>query len=130
MTTVTSPELMTTEALLQLPEDGTERWLIKGKLRQKQKTVELRQNQRAVRDRFHSSVMAATTTYLKNWRDHQPEPRGEVLCGEAGLRLSRDPDTTFGVDVAYVSPEVMARQNDETALINGVPVLTVEILTP
>jgi Uma2 family endonuclease len=64
------------------------------------------------------------------WLDQQPPPRGQVLCGEAGVRLRRDPDTTAGVDVVYVSAEVMARQSDETTLIDGVPVLAVEILSP
>jgi Uma2 family endonuclease len=25
--------------------------------------------------------------FLDNWLDHQPEPRGSVLCGEDGVRL-------------------------------------------
>jgi len=32
--------------------------------------------------------------------------------------------------VVYVSPEVVARQTDETTLVEGVPVLAVEILSP
>jgi Uma2 family endonuclease len=74
--------------------------------------------------------MARVTKFLANWVDQQPEPRGEVLCGEAGVRLRRDPDSAVGVDVVYVSAEVMARQTDDTTLIEGVPVLAVEILSP
>ena len=83
-----------------------------------------------VRNRFHSKVLASVTTCLKNWRDTHPEPRGDVLSGDAGVRLRRDPDTTVGIDVVYVSPEVLARQSDETTLIDGVPLLAVEILSP
>jgi len=90
------PRRMTTEELLALPDDGVERWLINGELREKPMTV---------RHRFHSSVMVCVSTVLKNWRDQQPEPRGVVYCGEAGVRLHRNPDTTVGVDVTYVPPK-------------------------
>jgi Uma2 family endonuclease len=112
---------MTTEEFLALPDNGTERWLIAGELREKPLTV---------RNRFHSKAMANTSKFLGNWRDQLPEPRGDVLCGEAGVQLSRNPDSTFGIDVMYVSPEVTARQSDETTLIDGLPLLAVEILSP
>ena len=114
-------EPMTTEALLALPDNGTERWLIRGELQEKPMTV---------RNRLHSEVMASLTARLKNWRDSQPEPRGKVLCGDAGVRLARDPDTTVGVDIVYISPEMSARQSDKTTLIEGAPELVVEILSP
>jgi Uma2 family endonuclease len=44
--------------------------------------------------------------------------------------LSRDPDSTVGVDVVYISGEVAAREPDDTTFIDGVPVLAVEILSP
>ncbi len=112
---------MTTEELLALPDNGTERWLIRGQLRERPMTV---------RNRVHSRIMVRVGKFLDNWLDQQPEPRGSVLCGEAGVRLRRDPDTTVGVDVVYVSAEVAARQTDETTLIDGVPTLVVEILSP
>jgi Uma2 family endonuclease len=83
-----------------------------------------------VRNRFHSKVLIRVGQALANWLDQQPEPRGTVLGGEAGVRLRREPDMTVGVDVAYVSAEVYARQTDETTLFDGVPVLAVEILSP
>ena len=49
---------------------------------------------------------------------------------EAGCRLLRDPDVTVGIDVVYVSPELAAREPEETDLIDGVPTLAVEILSP
>jgi Uma2 family endonuclease len=119
MATVSS--LMTTEELLALPEDGTERWLIAGELRERPMTR---------RNRFHSRSMTRTARFLDVWLDKQPEPRGQVLAGEAGVILSHDPDTTVGADVIYVSAEVMTRQNEDSTLIDGAPVLVVEILSP
>jgi Uma2 family endonuclease len=116
-----APPVMTTEELLSLPQNGTDRWLIHGELREKPMTV---------RNRWHSKIMARISYELINWLNQQPEPRGSVLCGEAGVRLRRDPDTTVGVDVVYVSAEVAARQPDDTTLIEGVPILAVEILSP
>jgi Uma2 family endonuclease len=119
MATVATP--MTTEEMLALPDNGTERWLIAGELRERPMTV---------RNRFHSRVMIRTGKFLDNWLDEQPEPRGQVLGGEAGVRLSRDPETTVGIDVVYVSSDVVVRQTDETTLVDGVPTLAVEILSP
>jgi Uma2 family endonuclease len=119
MATVTSP--MTTEELLALPDDGMERWLVAGELRERPMTV---------RNRFHSRTMICIGTELELWRRQQPQPRGQVFGGEVGVRLSRDPDTTVGVDVVYVSADVVVQQTQETTLINGVPILAVEILSP
>lgn len=122
---VADPAVMTTEELLALPDDGVERWLIRGQLREKRQGVPM-----TVRNRWHSRIMIRVGKFLDNWLDQQPEPRGAVLGGEAGVRLRRNPDTTVGVDVVYVSAEVAARQPDDTTLIDGVPVLAVEILSP
>ncbi len=83
-----------------------------------------------VRNRFHSAVLAFVCAELIHWLRHQPPPRGQVLGGEAGVRVLRDPDTTVGIDVVYVSSEVVVRQTDDTTLIDGVPTLAVEILSP
>ena len=83
-----------------------------------------------VRNRFHSAILAAVCAVLKLWLWQLPLPRGQVLGGEAGVRLLRDPDVIVGIDVVYVSPEVVVRQTDDTTLIDGVPTLAVEILSP
>jgi Uma2 family endonuclease len=118
-------KLMTTEEFLALPDDGAERWLIEGELREagRGKTM-------TVRNRWHSRIMVCVSHELESWRRGQPEPRGSVLCGEAGCRLRRDPDTTVGIDVVYVSAKVAVRESEDTTLIDGVPVLAVEILSP
>jgi Uma2 family endonuclease len=74
--------------------------------------------------------MVRVSHLLESWLERQAEPLGSVLCGEAGVRLRRNPDTTVGIDVVYVSPELAAMQSGETTLVEGVPVLVVEILSP
>jgi Uma2 family endonuclease len=117
----TASSLMTTEELLAIPEDGTDRWLIAGELRERPMTR---------RNRFHSRTMARVTRFLDSWLDEQPETRGQVLVGDAGVILGHDPDTTVGIDVTYISAEVMLRQTEDSTLIDGVPTLVVEILSP
>jgi Uma2 family endonuclease len=117
----TGTALMTAEEFLALPDDGTDRMLIAGVLKERPIPT---------RNRLHSRAMTRVAKHLDNWLDGQPEPHGEVLTGDAGVRLLRDPDTICGVDVAYVSAEVMARQGAETTIIDGLPTLAVEILSP
>ena len=121
MSAVVDVPLMTTEELLAMPRNGVERWLIHGQLREKPMTV---------RNRFHSRIMVRLSHVLESWRECQPEPRGEVLCGEAGCRLSRNPDTTVGIDVVYIAANLAMQESDETTLIDGVPTLIIEILSP
>ena len=80
-------------------------------------------------------IMLMTTeqrfaNHLENWREALPDPKGEVLSGEAGFRLRRNPDTTVGIDVAYISPQTAAANEDGAGRIEGVLVLAVEILSP
>jgi Uma2 family endonuclease len=104
MSVAEATRTMTTEEMLALPDNGTERWLIDGQLRERPMTV---------RNRWHSRIMARVTYLLEAWRERQPEPRGSVLCGEAGCRLRRDPDVTVGIDVVYVPPDVATRESDD-----------------
>ena len=112
---------MTTEELLAIPEDMTDRMLIDGRLVEWPMTY---------RDRWGAACMAHLAAILCDWSDAQPEPRGVVLAGTPGFRLFRDPDTTIGIDAAFVSPDVMARQTDAMPLVEGVPVLAIEIPLP
>lgn len=112
---------LTTDDLLAMPDDGMERWLIDGELREKPITR---------RNRFHSKIMARISLLLGKWLEKQPAPRGELLCGEAGVILQHDPETSVGVDVVYLSAALAAKQSPDTTMIDGVPVLVVEILSP
>lgn len=106
------------------PDDGVERWLVRGQLRERP------ENGMTKRNRWHSQILIAIGTVLKLWRDRQLEPRGVVLGGEAGCILQRDPDTVVGIDVAFFGPDVAAMESDGTTLMDGPPVLAVEILSP
>ena len=114
-------ESITTEQLLAMPDDGLDRELIRGHVRETPVTK---------RNRFHTLAVARLTRLLDEWLDGQPSPCGEVHSGEVGTILRRDPDTTVGIDVAYFSADVIARQTDKTTLIEGVPKLAVEVLSP
>jgi len=124
MSAPVAERLMTTEELLAMPDDGVERWLIRGKLR------ENRSKDVTKRNRWHGRVEARITQLLANWLDTQPQPRGEVYSGEVGCRLRRDPDSTPGIDVVYISAELAAQEPEDTRLIDGIPTLAVEILSP
>lgn len=111
---------LTTEELFALPEDGIERDLIRGELREYPMTK---------RNRRHSKVLVSVCRVLGNWVIAR-NAGGEVTGGEAGVRLRRDPETTVGVDVAYFSPESIALMPPNQPWYEGPPVLAVEILSP
>jgi Uma2 family endonuclease len=121
MSAVAKPKVMTTEEMLALPDDGMDRELIQGQLRERPMTK---------RNMEHSSVAARLTQILANWLDQKPGFGGRVVSGEAGFRLRRNPDTSVGIDVAYVSAEVVAKSPKKTAFFEGPPVLAVEIFSP
>lgn len=113
---------MTLEQFLALPEDDSiERELIRGELRERPMTR---------RGRPHSTTMTHVTGLLRDWLRQQPEPRGVILTGDAGFRLRKDPPTTFGIDIAYISPEIASANPEDAYIIEGAPVLAVEILSP
>jgi len=121
MTIAIESQLMTTEELLAMPEDGVGRELIRGELRERGLTR---------RNPMHSRAEAAIAALLRFWLKMQPAPRGQVLSGEAGFLIRKDPDTTVGIDVAYISSETAAANAQSRVLIDGVPVLAVEICSP
>lgn len=106
---------------MELPDDGVERDIIRGELREQLMTR---------RNRYHSRSEALVGRFLLNWVDLQPEPRGLIHSGEAGFRLRKDPETFVGIDVAYVSAEMAASTDPKLSFYDGPPVLAVEILSP
>ena len=111
---------MTTEELFELPDDGIERDLVRGELREYAMTK---------RNRQHSRVMVSVGHILRNWVLSQ-KVGGEVAAGEAGVRLRRDPETTVGIDAAYFSAESIARMTENDAWYEGPPTVAIEILSP
>jgi Uma2 family endonuclease len=123
-----APTRMTVEEFLELPEDGVERWLIDGTVREFES--EVGEDGMTRRNRTHSYLMTRLGRFLDEWSESQPEPRGMVVAGEAGVRFARDKQTSVGVDLAYISGELTAKQPDDFAYVLGVPTLVVEILSP
>jgi Uma2 family endonuclease len=119
---------MTVEEFLSLPDDGTERSLIRGQLREVRPDGQ--GQPRTMRDRRHSRVMSRLCHHLEAWLERRQEPRGEILSGEAGFCLRRDPDSFVGIDLALMSPEQAAGTDESTAYPEGPPILAVEILSP
>ena len=116
-----APARMTVEEFLALPDDGIDRILIDGKL------VEMG---RTRRNQFHCEIVALVTFALLGWRATQPKPRGKVLTGDTGFCLPDGSETIVGIDVCYVSVDVLSQQTKDSSIIQGIPVLAVEVLSP
>jgi Uma2 family endonuclease len=124
MSTALSPpekKLMTAEEFLAIPEDGTSRELIRGRLRERGMTIH---------NRFHGKVTTKIARFLDDWLDGLPEPRGEILTGEAGFRLRGTKDSLVGIDLAFVSAALIAETASDKLIYDGPPILAVEILSP
>jgi Uma2 family endonuclease len=118
------PRKMTVEELLAMPDDGVERWLIRGELRENAESDMDRRNP------DHSGTMTRVASRLDRWLETQPQPRGKVYTGDATFKLRPDADSLVGVDVAYVSAALRAKTPKGRKLVDGVPILAVEILFP
>ena len=128
-----APKIWTVEEFLALPDDGRSRELIYGRMmidgRFEDETDEEGEPV-TIRNLPHSETMANIATELNNWRRLLPAPRGTVVCGEAGVRLPSNPPAVVGVDVAYVPAPVLAQRTGRSTIIEGVPALIAEILSP
>lgn len=112
---------VTTEELLAMPDDGVDREIIRGELREYPMTT---------RSRPHCRAMTNLARLLGVWLKGQTLPRGSLYTGDARVRLRRDPDTFVGSDLAYVSAELEAKTDPDSTFIDGPPVLVVEITSP
>jgi len=115
-----SAKPMTTVELLATPDDGVERWLIKGELREAGPMTK--------RNLDHSSIMAQISYCLIAWAK-ESKAQGKVVCGGAGFRLARNQDSVCEIDVAYISPKTLHAQPVKHRIIEGAPALAVEILS-
>jgi Uma2 family endonuclease len=110
---------MTVEEFLAIPDDGIERMLIDGIVR------ELGAPSRRW---VHGTVLANLSCLLTSWAWGQPRPRGRVGGGEVEFRLGSG--TMVTADVAYVSPELAAATPMSYSSFEGSPTLAIEILSP
>ena len=117
------PKLMTAEEFFELPDDGTERDLIDGR-------IIVWGERMTARNRVHCRIEPRIAHLLQSWLETNPDQGGAILSGEAGFRLKRSPDSLVGIDVAYASEQVMSETPPEVPYFDGPPVLAVEILSP
>lgn len=120
MATVAEP--MTTPEFLRLPDrPRVERWLVEGEL------FEFSMSRRTP---GHASAVTSVSSHLFIWAQSRPGPRVKVFAGDVYFRLARDPDTDVGVDVAVATAEQVARLTPDAGLIEGAPLLAVEVVSP
>jgi Uma2 family endonuclease len=114
-----------TNALLALPDDGVERWVVDGVIEEVGMTM---------RNKHHTRVETRVARHLDVWSDSLPTPRGSVHSGEVGVLLRVDPELNVGIDVVYLNAEQAARNDaiddDETTILVAPITLAVEILSP
>lgn len=114
------PIRMTAEEFLALPDDGMDRDLIRGELREWGMTV---------RNRFHTKVATLVAGLLHVWWRTLMGGRGELHSADVGCYLNEQ-RTLVGIDVAYFDQATIDAQTDATKLIVGPPVLAVEVASP
>ncbi|MFM9961490.1 MAG: Uma2 family endonuclease [Planctomycetaceae bacterium] len=124
MTVATTIPLMTYEEFMDLPDDGLDRELIRGVVKVRGEATKMTR-----RSRKHCRVSSKVTAALEIWMATQPQPRGEVLVGEAAFRLSDESDSGVGIDVAYVDSDLIADTDEDAFEIVGPPTLAVEVLS-
>src|SRR5207249_3643310 len=103
------------------PDDGIERELIRGELREYPMTM---------RSGPHGLAMANLARLLGVWICDRTKPRGRLYVGDTKVRLHRDPDTYVGVDLFYITAEQASRIDRRAKFIDEAPALTVEIASP
>jgi Uma2 family endonuclease len=110
---------MTTDELIDTPEDGIDRWLIRGEL-----------HSRMWNHRTPDASLALTNVgcALSNWAQEGRPNRGVVLV-DAYHRLARDPDTTLGIDVSLITTEQWNSARGKP-FADGCPILAVKVIAP
>jgi Uma2 family endonuclease len=109
--------LVTAEELLDMPDDGCQYELIRGELKKMSPPGE-----------GHGILVVRVTLSLGN--HVQANKLGQVYAGEAGFKLSVDPDTVRAPDVAFVSQERLDKLAPGTGYRPEAPDLVIEIISP
>ncbi len=123
---------MTAEQFLALPDDGVHRELVRGKVIEEREGCDEGKTASTVtvRTRIHGRIVMRVGHLLTNWLDLQPEPRGEVVGGEAGFLLDGTRESLVGIDVALVWAQLVASTDAGQTFFQGAPLLAIEILSP
>ena len=78
----------------------------------------------------HSGTMTNVAGVLREWLRKQRKPQGRVYTGDVAFKLRHDSPSLVGIDVAYISAELRNKTPKGSKIVNGVPVVAVEILSP
>jgi len=105
----TLQEPITAEMLMESADDGVERDIINGVLVERRSEPGEPPMTRCNPD--HSESEVCIGHLLRLWLATQPRPRWKVFGGEVGFRLKKEPEDFVGIDVAYVSAEMVARRD-------------------
>jgi Uma2 family endonuclease len=108
---------MTADELLMMPDDGFCYDLIKGDLRKMSPP-----------GAEHGALGARLTGALMQYVEEHD--LGEVFGAETGFKLTSNPDTVLGPDLAFVSNERIPPTGIPVAYWPGAPDLAVEVVSP
>lgn len=108
---------VTAEELLNMPDDGTRRELVKGELREM-----------APAGNEHGYVAGEIFGELRN--HVKANGLGRTYTAETGFKISSDPDTVRAPDAAFVGQARLERIGEVSGYWPGVPDLVVEVVSP
>jgi len=76
--------------------------------------------------RTHGRILANLTYFLK--QEMRVRPSGELLVGDVGFILARNPDTVLAPDLAYVAAERLIDAGD--GYLELAPNIAIEVISP
>lgn len=110
-------KLYTAEELLQMPDDGKRRELVKGELREM-----------APAGNQHGYIAGEIFGELRNYV--KANDLGRTYTAESGFKIASDPDTVRAPDAAFVSRERLEKVGSVEGFWPGTPDLAVEVVSP
>jgi len=108
---------VTADELLEMPDDGLRRELVKGELRAMTPA-----------GRRHGKIAMRIGSRLMQHVEQQD--LGEVYAAETGFKLASDPDTVRAPDVSFLRKEQVEETGDVIGYSPVAPDLVVEVLSP
>ena len=116
---------MTLDEFIALPDDGADRWLIDGRVREFSPAEDDGVTKRAFP---HGGSSSRFDHFLWAWI-HRTKFPAEVSSGEIAIRLRPGDREMECADLVVVPDGVPIKQRGEFAYVDGVPTLVVEVLS-
>ncbi|QIN83800.1 Uma2 family endonuclease [Rubrobacter tropicus] len=108
---------VTAEELLNMPDDGTRRELVRGELRETTPAGD-----------EHGYLALEIAAELRN--HVKANKLGRTYTAETGFKISSDPDTVRAPDAAFVGQERVEAAGRISGFRSGAPDLVVEVVSP